>query len=438
MQASPPLADVVDIGGGRHLYVQCSGAGSPTLVFESGDESDTSSWVKVLPGVVASTRTCAYDRLGNGQSSAPLNPCRGLADLRGDFEAVLRAAAAQPPYVLVGASGGGLLVAGYAMAHPENVAGLVLVDTPRAVVLDDLPKAVRDEIRCGSPSNQEHRDFAAIEHEVWDHRRTVGDIPVTVVSNDYGNVSGLIPEQQTNVEDQRGWFVLSPSARQVVVTSGHDVPGNEATLLTGEILKVLQLARASCGRIAPRLVRDLTRGQHAPPQERPMPAVRWAHADTCPVREPSADWVSLSPRFTPGWPWHEDDPGRTPCHVWCRASPAPGLVIGLLLMAALVGCEEDMGTEDWLIVDNRTDSEVFITDAGTDLRNSLRGNETTGFDILGSIGAGSQGWGAGAVEQCDARALIAHGGSPDGPVVARRPKADGQACVKTWVIGPDD
>ena len=51
-----------------------------------------------------------------------------------------------------------------------------------------------------------------------------------------------------------------------------------------------------------------------------------------------------------------------------------------------------MGTEDWLIVDNRTDSEVFITDADVDLRNSLRDNETTGFDILGSIGAGSQGW----------------------------------------------
>jgi hypothetical protein len=59
-------------------------------------------------------------------------------------------------------------------------------------------------------------------------------------------------------------------------------------------------------------------------------------------------------------------------------------------MAALVGCEEDMGTEDWLIVDNRTDSKVFITDAGTDLRNSMRGNETTGFDILGRIGAESQ------------------------------------------------
>lgn len=97
-----------------------------------------------------------------------------------------------------------------------------------------------------------------------------------------------------------------------------------------------------------------------------------------------------------------------------------------------------MGSADWLIVDNRTDGEVFVTDAGADLSNSLRGNEPTGLDFLGSIGARSQGFGAGAVEPCDARALVAHAGAPDGPVVARRPKSDGESCVKTWVIGPDD
>ena len=44
----------------------------------------------------------------------------------------------------------------------------------------------------------------------------------------------------------------------------------------------------------------------------------------------------------------------------------------------------------------QTPSEVFITDAGMDQRNSLR-------------------WGAEGVEQCDAHALIAYTGSPDGP-----------------------
>lgn len=100
---------------------------------------------------------------------------------------------------------------------------------------------------------------------------------------------------------------------------------------------------------------------------------------------------------------------------------------GLLLVTALGGCQEDMGSEDWLVVDNRTDSEVFVTDAGV-----------TGSGYLGSVGAGSSAFGAGAVDRCEARALVAHAGSPDGPVVARRTAADGEACVRTWVVGPDD
>jgi hypothetical protein len=108
-------------------------------------------------------------------------------------------------------------------------------------------------------------------------------------------------------------------------------------------------------------------------------------------------------------------------------TPTSPTLTGLLLVAALGGCQEDLGSEDWLIVDNRTDTEVFVTDAGA-----------TGSSHLGSVGAGSSGFGAGAVDRCDARALVAHAGSPDGPVVARRTAADGEACVKTWVIGPDD
>lgn len=100
---------------------------------------------------------------------------------------------------------------------------------------------------------------------------------------------------------------------------------------------------------------------------------------------------------------------------------------GLLMVTALGGCQEDMGSEDWLVVDNRTDSEVFVTDAGA-----------TGSGYLGSVGAGSRAFGAGAVDRCEARALVAHAGSPDGRVVARRTAADGEACVRTWVVGPDD
>ena len=53
------------------------------------------------------------------------------------------------------------------------------------------------------------------------------DFPLTVLTNDYGDSVQPDTDEATNVEDQQGWFVLSPNeARQVVVTSGHNIAGN--------------------------------------------------------------------------------------------------------------------------------------------------------------------------------------------------------------------
>ena len=97
---------------------------------------------------------------------------------------------------------------------------------------------MRAEIACDSPNNIEHRDYIAVEHEVWDARAEIGDFPMTVVSNDYGPEAPP-GDEQTNVVDQQGWLVLSPNSKQVVVTSGHDVVWNESALVIEEILAVL-------------------------------------------------------------------------------------------------------------------------------------------------------------------------------------------------------
>jgi pimeloyl-ACP methyl ester carboxylesterase len=231
---------LVDIGGGREVFAECDGTGTPTILLESGDESDSTQWNAVYPSLVEETRTCRYDRLGNGQSG-PAAGCRRLADLRGDLEALLRALHMDGPYVLVGTSGGGYLMAGYAYAHPKSVAGMVLVETPHAIVRSEAPPELLAELKCNSPQNQERRDYVGVENEAWSHRHRIGDIPLTVISNDYGS-SFENEEQRTNVADQRGWFVLSPRARQVVVSTGHDVPWNEPDLVVGEILRVLKAA----------------------------------------------------------------------------------------------------------------------------------------------------------------------------------------------------
>ena len=129
-------------------------------------------------------------------------------------------------------------MAGFAARHPDEVAGLVLVETPKAITI--LPPEVAAEIACDSSGNIEHRDYYAVEHDVWDNRTEIGDFPMTIISND---PTGQDPQgdEITNVQDQRGWLVLSPQATQVVVTSGHDVPINEPDVVVEVVLSVLPM-----------------------------------------------------------------------------------------------------------------------------------------------------------------------------------------------------
>jgi pimeloyl-ACP methyl ester carboxylesterase len=235
------FSGLVDIGGGRHLFAICQGAGKPTIILEAGDESDTYQWGQVMPQLARHTRTCAYDRLGVGQSD-PATGCRGPDDLRHDTEALLNALGDKGPYLLVGHSGGGFLMADFAYAHPHAVAGLVLAETPKAIDPKRAGPELLSEINCHSASNQESRDYVAVENFAWRHRHKIGDVPMTVISNRYDQPYPDY-EARTNVRDQRDRFALSPQARQVVVTSGHEVQDNQPDLVAKEILGVLRSTR---------------------------------------------------------------------------------------------------------------------------------------------------------------------------------------------------
>lgn len=130
-RAAPVIAGpgrLVDIGGGRTLFLNCAGSGSPAVVLEAGLGGESSSWQSVQPQLGRTTRTCAYDRAGLGNSLA----LPGVHDAReeiGDLQRLLDSARIGPPYVLVGHSYGGLLVRLFAQAHPQEVAGIVLVDS---------------------------------------------------------------------------------------------------------------------------------------------------------------------------------------------------------------------------------------------------------------------------------------------------------------------
>lgn len=148
--ATPPVADgdfagLDDTGGGRRLWLECRGQGSPTVVLESGAGNTADIWeaialppdageTSVLPGIATFTRVCAYDRPGTVldadhlSRSDPAPTPRTAADAVVDLHALLSAAGVPGPYVLVGHSIGGIFVRLYAATYPDEVAGLVLVD----------------------------------------------------------------------------------------------------------------------------------------------------------------------------------------------------------------------------------------------------------------------------------------------------------------------
>ena len=252
--SSTPSADgevdgLVDVGGGRKIYVRCSGTGSPTVILEGGDEDTSSSYAFAVPAVATVTRTCVYDRANLGSSDPAPGP-RGLRELVKDLEQAISAAEIPGPYILVGTSGGGYITAGYAFAHPRTIAGMVFVDVGSPFV--NPPAPVVRETRWDSPVNVEKRDYLQVEKDGWSARKRVGDIPVTVISNKYSadEIAGaeFASERRgmrSNVEDQRGWLVLSPRARQLVVHTGHAVEEADPALVTDAILGVVRAARAA-------------------------------------------------------------------------------------------------------------------------------------------------------------------------------------------------
>jgi pimeloyl-ACP methyl ester carboxylesterase len=128
---------MVDIGGFR-LHALVRGQGTPAVLLEPALGGFALQYAQIQSGVSAFTRVLAYDRAGQGWSDCSPNP-RTPDNLAGELRALLGRLDLQPPYVLVGHSFGGLLARFYAGFHPEEVAGVVLVDSSHEDLYESFP-----------------------------------------------------------------------------------------------------------------------------------------------------------------------------------------------------------------------------------------------------------------------------------------------------------
>ncbi|PYV83197.1 MAG: hypothetical protein DMG93_09395 [Acidobacteria bacterium] len=123
----PPPGKLVDIGGLR-LHINCTGAGSPTVVLESGPNDSSVIWQLLQTQISKFTRVCSYDRAGFGWSDAPNEP-RSSSNIANELERLLTRADVSGPYILVGHDFGTLDLRVFATRHRQQVAGMVFVDS---------------------------------------------------------------------------------------------------------------------------------------------------------------------------------------------------------------------------------------------------------------------------------------------------------------------
>jgi pimeloyl-ACP methyl ester carboxylesterase len=137
MQDHPAPGKTYSVGDHR-LHIDCQGAGGPTVVLFNGMGEFSGSWARITNQIGQTTRVCAYDRAGQAWSDDVDEPQDGVA-AAADLNALLTAAGEQGPYVLVGHSIGGPYALTYAAQYPEDVAGMVLLDSSSPHQFADQP-----------------------------------------------------------------------------------------------------------------------------------------------------------------------------------------------------------------------------------------------------------------------------------------------------------
>jgi pimeloyl-ACP methyl ester carboxylesterase len=273
------FAGRVAIRGGRKLYLECRGAGSPTVVLEAGTGDRGDIWSEptehgeaVLPAVARFTRVCAYDRPGTYRTASevsrsdPVAMPRSARDIVLDLRALLRAARVPGPYVLAGHSFGGMVGRLYATIRPRRVAGLVSIDAQnedfaaaykQLLTPDQYLAAVLDP---GPPPGLE--GYSAIERlslevSAAQMRQAQSDtplrpMPLVVLShsrtlpNPFGFPSDWPVEalERAFQDSQDALARLVPGARHVIAArSGHYIQLDQPGLVVREIRRVVEAAR---------------------------------------------------------------------------------------------------------------------------------------------------------------------------------------------------
>jgi pimeloyl-ACP methyl ester carboxylesterase len=268
------IAGTFDIGG-RKLYMECTGQGSPTVVLISGGGIAADLWDSplgeqptVYPTIAKTTRVCAYDRPGTTRARAeggfsrsdpvaqPVTPSRSADDLH----KLLAAAGETGPFVLAAHSYGGLVARMYAHEFPTEVAGMVLVDSFSPELREAMPEQWPSWIAWNTTPAEILEDYPDYERVDFDKaldevaaNRTIEQMPLVVLTADEPYPAPNRPDLPADIAtvtreaqdvSQRQVARLVAGAKHITEThSGHDIMLHNPVLVSEAIIDVVDAVR---------------------------------------------------------------------------------------------------------------------------------------------------------------------------------------------------
>jgi pimeloyl-ACP methyl ester carboxylesterase len=279
---------------GHKMHIYCAGEGSPTIVLAAGLDDFSIFWSKVQAEISRTTRVCAYDRAGLGWSEPRPDP-RTSARMVQELHALLVNSNVNAPYVVVGHSFGGALARLYAHNYPDEVAGMVLVDSapddlflriprwrdaiegklglyrtlaplsssglltfalksiPSRGLADDVLaqyRAIAVSTRYFQTGVAENEAFESNLAEIRAANVNLGDMPLSVISRGYWVPMPGFSEDE-NQQAWRKWQAmqseltsLSSQSRQIIATeSEHSIQLQQPQLVIEAIKDVVEVAQ---------------------------------------------------------------------------------------------------------------------------------------------------------------------------------------------------
>jgi pimeloyl-ACP methyl ester carboxylesterase len=245
--------------GAYQVQAAEQGSGRYTVIFESGFGTGLESWRKVAPEVAKSAHVMSYSRAGHGSSDPRPEP-RSILQSSQELDQLVAAAGLTPPFILVGHSYGGLLARAFALRHPDQVAGMVLVDPAD----EGFNPALRrlDASRAADDDRQFNALVPAIFREEYEALKPIldrgalpppldgrlPDVPVVVLSSVQQLAKPEFFLQSVEAvavkRDLHANFLrqFSEGSQVLTMRSGHNIQQEEPELVIAAVRKVMAAA----------------------------------------------------------------------------------------------------------------------------------------------------------------------------------------------------